>query len=165
MGMVVALVMAGLVAGVVVGWTVRRRRRPRAERAGSQRRWYRLGAVRARTMSFRRRSRTQQARIGSIHGSAWLVFVQVQGEFIVIDGLMDTATGGVRQPFWLQVRRPDAPATSTTLESLISTWAADGATVEIETKPSRDGCHATLSAGHSRMGLELVAVGGLAGAA
>jgi hypothetical protein len=83
----------------------------------------------------------------------------------VIDGLMDTATDGVRQPFWLQVRRPGAAWMSTTLESLISTWAADGSTVEIETKPSRDGCHATLSAGHRRMVLEVEAVGGLADAA
>jgi hypothetical protein len=116
-------------------------------------------------MPFLHNRRARHARIGEIHGRARLVFVQVQGDFIVIDGLIDTTTDGVLQPFWLQVRRPGAAAMSTNLESLMSTWAADGSTVEIETKPSRDGCHATLSAGHSRMVLELEAVGGLADAA
>jgi hypothetical protein len=156
------MVATDVVAGVVVAvaaWAAYRRLR-RHEGGASHTR-----SGRRRTLPFLHHRRARHPRIGEIHGRARLVFVQVQGDFIVIDGLIATTTDGVLQPFWLQVRRPDAAGTSTSLESLMSTWAADGSTVEIETKPSRDGCQATLSAGHSRMVLELEAVGGVADAA
>ena len=54
---------------------------------------------------------------------------------------------------------------STTLESLMEKWAVEGSAVVVETRPARDGYQATLSAGHSRMVLEVEAVGGLSDAA
>ena len=109
--------------------------------------------------------RARHAEVREVTGSARLVFVQVQGESIVIDGMIGPSGDDVRHPFWLRVRRPGTSWMSTTLESLMHKWAAEGSAVHVETRPARDGYQATLSAGKSRMVLEVEAVGGLADAA
>jgi hypothetical protein len=159
------MIVVGILCGViVVGWLVRhrpgRRRHPQ-----SQGRWAPLVAMGALTRPFLHDRRSRPARRSALHGDARLVFVQVHGDSIVIDGLIAATTETLPQPFWLQVRRPGAPWMSTTLESLMEKWAAEGSVVTVETRPSRQGCQATLAQGRSRMVFEVEAVGGLADAA
>jgi hypothetical protein len=148
----------------VLVWILRRHRR-RAIGA-DRRRWQRLRSMSALTMPFLHdRRRVGYGRVGALRGNARLVFVHVQDASIVIDGLIATVPDSVRQPFWLRVRRPTTEWMSTTLESMMAEWAAAGEPVEVETRPSRDGCQATLTVGRSRIVLDVEGVGGLVDAA
>src|SRR4051812_11075985 len=159
------LVAAMLCAVVVVWWLVRHRPWRRRVRQSPRRRWAPLAAMHALTRPFLRDRRARPPHGNALRGDARLVFVQVHDESIVIDGLIAATTDALPQPFWLRVRRPGAPWMSTTLESLMEKWAADGCVVSVETRPSRQGCQATLAVGRSRMVFEVEAVGGLSEAA
>ena len=159
-----SMVMAGLLGVVVLLWWMLHRRRQRSG-ASSHERWERFKAMGALTLPLLHDRKARHDDVREVAGSARLVFVQVDGESIVIDGLIGPTGEDVRHPFWLKVRRPGTSWMSTTLESLMHKWAAEGSPVEVETRPARDGYQATLTAGKSRMVLEVEAIGGLADAA
>ena len=161
------MVVAGLVGLLIAIAVVRHWRRRRVPTASSDR-WERFKAMGSLTVPLLHDRRAKQSEMHEVRGNARLLFVQVHGDAIVIDGLIgppgDT-DDVVRQPFWLRVRRPGTGWMCTTLESLMTKWATEGSSVSVETRPARDGYQATLSAGRSRMVLEVEAVGGLADAA
>lgn len=106
--------------------------------------------------------------VGRVRGRARLLFVEADSEVITVDGLLEPVGAGdesARVPFWLRLRRPGPEWMSASMLSVVHTWADEGRSVEVETRPSGTGFQATLAAGNSRLVLELEDMGGLADAA